>query len=169
MQVLSEKWDYRKYLAKEEKNTLNNGNTLFKTHISYRPNGQIYWSGPLKVEKINKDYKFTPQGNWKQFYDNGALLATIEYDDKGLNQGGKIYEMDGRIAVLITERKDSLENSPYRFQCIKNGFYDNGQVMQIERWIIINNKTLKHGQWQYFNEDGSISKSLNFVNGKEKR
>ncbi len=118
---------------------------------------------------------------WKFYGTDGALISEVSYKNGILDGPSKSFFRNGQVSELITY-KDSLRDGLWRrfyeeggtlmetmhVQSKRHGgfqvFYPNG-ILKIKGkyW-----KDLQVGKWVHYNNDGSVEKELEFVNGRLK-
>ena len=111
-----------------------------------------YQNGKISSEGIMRSGK--PDGYWKTYFETGSLKSEGNRVDFLLDSTWKFYDEAGKLTVTINYKNGS-----------KNGL----RVTFLEKEFITENfeNDIKQGLTTYYFPDSTISKTVNFVNGKE--
>lgn len=132
------------------------------------PDGTIMYKGFFKDNK--------PVGEMRRYYENGALKASLVYDNKGEYAHARLLYADGQIAatgVYCGSLKDStwcyysyydhsLTTREIYSKGKRNGlmvnYYNNGNPSERITWV--NDK--KNGPWEQFFADSTLKLKASF-------
>lgn len=151
-----------------------------KTYKNYYPNGALerhykvldnvrssmkkyYSSGQLKSDVVY--YEDTPQ-EWTDYYPNGNVDYIEEYDKHFKYHVIRAsYKEDGTpISKFerVHKRKELFESHEY---------YENGQLKVKGEYMYSENQfdVIKHGDWEYYDENGKLIKTEKWSTGQLKK
>lgn len=111
-----------------------------------------YQNGKISSEGIMRSGK--PDGYWKTYFETGGLKSEGNRVNFMLDSTWKFYDESGKLTVTIN---------------YKNGLKNGLRVTFLEKEFITENfeNDIKQGLTTYYFPDSAISKTVNFVNGKE--
>ncbi|MBB6613157.1 hypothetical protein H7F15_19110 [Pontibacter sp. Tf4] len=159
---------FKRYLTKEEKESLSESGEILKVHTSKYRNGQTHWTGPLRVKYINKKYSFTQVGTWKGYYESGDVFSVAKSDSLGQLEKEQIFELNGIKSLEMIGYDENIGNKVVRKVKLINyrsPLYQDTLVTT--HFIEIKKKLIKHGVETYFNELGIVEKTVHYENGKK--
>ncbi|HNX66667.1 MAG TPA: hypothetical protein PKH02_07275 [Bacteroidales bacterium] len=140
--------------------------------IKKYPNGNILYQGTFKDDK--------PTGEFKRFYDDGAVKSVLVYDATGNSATAIFYHPDGKKAAegtYVAQKKEgtwkyysamtadyliSEENyAADKREGLSRKFYKNGTVAEILPY----HGDLKEGEWIQYYTDGTLCLKAKYIKG----
>jgi hypothetical protein len=102
-------------------------------------------------------------------YENGKKEgAWLEYNDEGVLIDSAIYTAGHLVGVRMKWYKNGMASDSLQFDGAGNGvqvsWYDDGAPSTAGYWT---NETKKRGRWQYFQKNGSLLATEDYVDGKK--
>ncbi|MBE0637988.1 MAG: toxin-antitoxin system YwqK family antitoxin [Bacteroidales bacterium] len=115
-------------------------------NIFYYPNGVKSSEGNMRNGQ--------PDGYWKTYHENGILKSEGNREEFLLDSTWKFYDESGKIVLLINYKAGQKEG--------KRITYREGETIEE-----VFAKDIKQGMTTYYYPDGSVFRTINFVDGLE--
>lgn len=163
----TERHYFTKSLSDNEKKHLNDHDTLTKDFSGKTNWYRQYWTGKLRIKKQKKGYDIRQVGEWRQTSDDGTEVWTIaNFDQDGHLVDQKIFGIEGMPPISETSCKKDTLSGQIRLVCESTKRYYSGGLKEKGGWIIINDKGVKEGRWEYYTESGVLEKTVEYHKDK---
>lgn len=118
-------------------------------------NGQLEWNENWKDGKEH--------GRWENYFKNGKLQLVENFKEGKLNGPWTSYYESGQILTRGNNKDGHHEG-------LEEGFYENGQLEHKGNYkkptSEFNFLGDKDGLWEYFDEEGNLTKTEKYMNGE---
>lgn len=166
----TEKQYFQKFLTDSDKIYLNTNDSLVKQFSGKTNWYRQYWTGNILVRREGKRYHIKQIGEWRQNSDDGSELWTIvNFDESGYLMDERILGDNGMPPTGETICRQESVAGQIRLICEVTNRFRNGQIKERGQRIIVNDKATKEGRWEYYTENGTLEKVINYKNDKRVR